>query len=62
MINEEEILFEIFHHWTRKALKMQIKLKNKPVLPALHESIENVNWHREDDGGVVLCRDAVQSL
>ena len=29
---------------------------------ASHESVENVHWDGEDDGAVVLSRDAVQSL
>ena len=27
-----------------------------------HERVEDVHWDGEDNGAVVLCRDAVQSL
>ena len=29
---------------------------------APHESVENIHWDGEDDGAVVLSRDAVQGL
>ena len=32
------------------------------LLPALHEGVENVDGHGKYDRGVVLSRDAVQSL
>ena len=31
-------------------------------LAAVHEVVEDVHGHGEDDGRVVLCRDAVQRL
>ena len=32
------------------------------VLPGYHYTAENVHRYREDNGAVVLCRDAVQCL
>ena len=32
------------------------------LIPALHEGVENVDGHGKYDRGVVLSRDAVQSL
>ena len=55
----------------RKYLKIQIKRSNYLnclesrvwiVLPELHKGVEDVDWNRKDDGGVVLSWDAVQSL
>jgi hypothetical protein len=38
------------------------KLSFVSIFPPSHDRTENVHRNRKDDGAVVLCRDAAQSL